>query len=111
MVRRPRRRSNRVGIFQVTTPGAATCKGTRVNECSARIIMEMAENGIYGHSGLAYWIVTQQNTALGLRGYNSRSIIDANDLTAILMGDRSYVSDIANRLVGARIGGQSPYTC
>lgn len=120
MLRHLRRNFNRVGIFQVLIPEAASCEGTGVNECSAETIIEMAENEIYGHTGmvsgprqpgLAYWIVTQDNVALGLRGYNSRSIIDANDLTIIPIGERGFVSDIASRLVRAKFGARRRFTC
>lgn len=120
MVRRIRRSFNRIGLFQVLIPEAASCEGIVMNKCSAATITEMAENGIYGHGGtswgprdpgLAYWMKTQDNIAIGLRGYNSRSIVDANDLTNIPSGERSYVSDIANRLVGAKFGDRRHFTC
>lgn len=120
MVRRLRRNFNRIGLFQVLIPEAACCEGTEVNKCSAETITEMAEDGIFGHAGtawgprkpgLAYWIATEENIALGLRAYNSLSIIDANDLTIIPTGQRGYVSDIANRLVGAKFGARRRFTC
>lgn len=120
MVRQLLRNSDRIGIFQVPISEAASCEGIEMNKCSAATITEMAENGIYGHAsmawgprylGLAYWIVTQENVAIGLRGYNSRSIIDANDLTIVPTGERAYVSDIANRLVGAKFGARRDFTC
>ena len=91
-----------------------------MNESSAETIIEMAENGLYGHTGtvwgprepgLAYWIVTQDNVALGLRDYNSRSIIDAHNLTIIPIGERGYVGDIASRLVEAGFGARRSFTC
>lgn len=120
MVRSVNRNFNRFGIFQVLSLEAASCEGTGVNECSAETITEMAENGIYGHKGtiwgprkpgLAYWIATQKDIALGLRGFNSGSIDDANDLTIIPTGERGYVSDIANRLVGGKFGPRRRITC
>lgn len=120
MVRSLSRNFNSFGIFQVPILEAASCEGTEVNECPAEIVTEMAENGIYGHNGtvwrprkpgLAYWIATQKDIALGLRGFNSGSIIDANDLTIIPTGERGYVSDIANRLVGGKFGARSGVTC
>lgn len=120
MVRRQRRNFNRIGIFQVLIPEAADCEGTKVNACSAKTITEMVEDGIFGHAGtswgprepgLAYWIFAQDDIALGLRAYNSRSIINANDLTIIPSGERGYVSDVANRLVGAKFGSRRRFTC
>ncbi|MCJ1264071.1 hypothetical protein MMC22_003942 [Lobaria immixta] len=101
MVRSLSRNFNSFGIFQVPILEAASCDGTEVNECLAEIITEMAENGIYGHNGtvwrprkpgLAYWIATQKDIALGLR-------------------ERGYVSDIANRLVRGKFGARSGITC
>ena len=120
MLRHVQRISDRVGMFQGLIPEATGCEGTRMNECSAETITMMAEKGIYGHvgtassplkPGLAFWIVTQDDIALGLRGYNSRSITNKNDLTVALLGERSYVSDIANRLVGAKFGPRRRFSC
>ncbi|MCJ1467145.1 hypothetical protein MMC07_005767 [Pseudocyphellaria aurata] len=120
MLRRQRRNFNRIGLFQVISPNAASCEGTKVNECSAKTITQMAEDGIYGHPGttwgprkpgLAFWINEQEDIALGLRAYNSGGISNANDLTIIPSGERGYVSDVANRLVGAKFGSRRRFTC
>ena len=121
MLRRVQRNPGRVGVFQGLIPQATGCEGTKMNECSAETITKMAESAIYGDAGtalsprkpgLAFWILTQDDIAVGLRGYNSRSIINENDLTIAPMGERNYVGDIANRLVGAKFGARRQrFTC
>lgn len=109
------------GIFQVQISSPATCDGTTYGTCPLATITTMAEDGIYGHNGtsaapvapgLAYWLGAEGgDVALALRGYNTGSITDANDLTDVAGGTPAYVSDVANRLVGGLVGSPRPYTC
>jgi len=113
--------SKSAGIYQVQIPSPATCDGTTYGTCPLSTITTMVEDGIYGHSGtstapvapgLAYWLTAEGgNVALAVRGYNSGSIQDSNDLTDVKVGTPAYVSDIANRLVGGLVGSSRPYTC
>ena len=60
--------------------------------------------------------------ARAIRGYNTGSIIDPNDLANIVAtdpttgkkysaGTQAYVSDVANRMTGARVGLPHTPTC
>ena len=82
----------------------------------------MIQDGVFGHAGstspqtpgIAYWLpVEGGDIARAIRGYNTGSIIDANDLANIVAtdpmtgkkyfaGTQAYVSDVANRMTGAR---------
>ncbi|KAL8692073.1 MAG: hypothetical protein Q9218_002832 [Villophora microphyllina] len=110
------------GSFQVQIPNAALCTGYAKNECPASVITNMVEDGIYGHNGtsnppaapgIAYWLGAEGgNVGRALRGYNTGTVDDPNDLTNIPSGGTlSYVSDVANRLVGGLLGAQHVYTC
>lgn len=108
------------GMFQVQIAGAALCTSYAKNTCPLSVITNMAEDGIYGHNGtgtppqapgIAYWLSTENgDVALAMRGYNTGSVPDRNDLTEAT-GTKSYVSDIANRLVGGLLGAQHQNTC
>ncbi|KAL8702132.1 MAG: hypothetical protein Q9201_004566 [Fulgogasparrea decipioides] len=109
------------GLFQVQIPNAALCTGYAKNECPSSVITNMVENGIYGHNGtsspperpgIAYWMSQEGgNVGRALRGYNTGHIDDPNDLTDINVGTKSYVSDVANRLVGGLLGATYQATC
>ncbi|KAI4251178.1 MAG: hypothetical protein LQ352_005015 [Teloschistes flavicans] len=110
------------GLFQVQIPNAALCTGYAKNECPSSVIQNMVEDGIYGHNGtgsppvapgIAYWLGAEGgNVGRALRGYNTGKVDDPNDLTNIPSGGtKSYVSDVANRLVGGLLGAQHQYTC
>ncbi|KAI4183230.1 MAG: hypothetical protein LQ346_006401 [Caloplaca aetnensis] len=108
------------GLFQVQIPGVPLCDDYPVNQCPSSVITSQVEHGIYGHSGrdtapqapgIAYWLEAQGgDVGRAVRGYNTGSVPDPNDLTAA-SGTRSYASDIANRLVGGLLGAQHQYTC
>lgn len=122
------------GLMQVqrTSSGnPASCYGTAVNTCPYNIILEMIQDGIFGHvgsthpqaPGIAHWLSAEgRNTARAIRGYNTGSIIDPNDLANIVAtdqktgkkyfaGTQSYVSDVANRMTGARGNSSHVPTC
>ena len=82
----------------------------------------MVEEGIYGHKGtdsapvapgIAYWLGAEDgDVGRSLRGYNTGTIDDPSDLTNIPSGGTaSYVSDVANRLVGGLSGAAHQATC
>lgn len=83
----------------------------------------MVQDGVFGHHdslssapaapGIGYWIPAEAgNVPRGLRAYSSGKVFDRNDLTqAGRTGKRSFVSDIANWLVGASAGAVKPVTC
>ncbi|KAL8723206.1 MAG: hypothetical protein Q9225_000472 [Loekoesia sp. 1 TL-2023] len=108
------------GMFQVQIAGAALCTSYAKNTCPLSVITNMAEDGIYGHNGtstppqapgIAYWLSAESgDVALAMRGYNTGSVPNRNDLTDAT-GTKSYVSDIANRLVGGLLGAQHQNTC
>ncbi|RDI79055.1 hypothetical protein Vi05172_g10988 [Venturia inaequalis] len=112
---------NSRGTFQVQIPGAATCLGTPVDGCTTDQIYAMASLGICGQWSCAapfqrpgiitYW--QQYPTEIGWisRGYNSGSVYDQNDLTAVAFGTNSYSSDISNRMMGRVVGGFYSRTC
>ncbi|KAI4205941.1 MAG: hypothetical protein LQ350_000126 [Teloschistes chrysophthalmus] len=110
------------GLFQVQIADAALCTGFAKNECPSSVIQNMVEEGIYGHNGtgsapvapgIAYWLGAEGgNVGRALRGYNTGRVDDPNDLTNIPSGGtKSYVSDVANRLIGGLLGAQHQYTC
>ncbi|KAL8850676.1 MAG: hypothetical protein Q9221_004395 [Calogaya cf. arnoldii] len=84
----------------------ATCDP---NTCTKDKILQMLQQGVYGHSGtapaedpgIAFYLRTNSPGA-SLRFYNTGSLIDPNDYSATpdLRSTQSYVSDIANRLSG-----------
>lgn len=112
---------NSRGPFQVQIPGAVTCLGTPIGGCTTDQIYAMASLGICGQWSCAapyqrpgiitYW--QQYPTEIGWisRGYNSGSVYDQNDLTAVAFGTNSYSSDIANRMMGRVVGGFYSRTC
>ncbi|KAL8985660.1 MAG: hypothetical protein Q9205_000674 [Flavoplaca limonia] len=79
------------------------------NSCTKDQILEMLQQGVYGHSdfataetpGIAFYLATNSPGA-SLRFYNTGSLTDSNDysVTPNLKSTQSYVSDIANRLLG-----------
>ncbi|KAI4247332.1 MAG: hypothetical protein L6R42_009669 [Xanthoria sp. 1 TBL-2021] len=79
------------------------------NSCTKDKIVEMLQQGVYGHSGtapaeppgIAFYLGTNGPGA-SLRFYNTGSLTDPNDysVTPDLKSTQSYVSDIANRLSG-----------
>ena len=122
------------GLFQVQLPPgvAATCDGTAINTCPYSTILEMVQNGVFGHAGtstppqapgIGYWITAEGgDVARALRGYNTGSVPDPNDLCDIVAtntttgkkyfaGTQTYVSDVANRLTGANAGLAHDYSC
>ena len=122
------------GLFQVQLPsgGAATCDGTADGQCPNSTILEMVQDGVFGHAGtstppqapgIAYWMKAEGgNVARALRGFNTGSVPDPNDLCDIVAtnstthqkyfaGTQSYVSDVANRLTGANVGLPHSATC
>lgn len=110
------------GLFQVQMANAALCTGYAKNECPSTVITNMVEEGIYGHNGtdsapvapgIAYWLPAEGgDVGRALRGYNTGTVDDPNDLTDIPSGGtKSYVSDIANRLVGGLLGAAHQDTC
>ena len=109
------------GLFQVQIPDAVLCDGYPMNKCPLSVITEMVEDGIYGHNGtsaptapgLAYWVGAEDgHVARALRGYNTGRVPNPNDLTDDKgVGTSSYVSDVANRLVGGLLGREHQHTC
>ena len=120
------------GMFQVQIPGAPTCDGTTLNTCSIQTITQMAAYGIFGQAlsvqpdgsitgtaptpiapGIAFWLWNQGgNVGQALRGYNTGRVPDPSDLLQTGgVGTVTYVSDVANRLVGGTVGSPRPYTC
>ncbi|KAL8890772.1 MAG: hypothetical protein Q9192_005830 [Flavoplaca navasiana] len=79
------------------------------NSCTKDQILDMLQQGVYGHSdfasaeppGIAFYLATNSPGA-SLRFYNTGSLTDSNDysVTPNLKSTQSYVSDIANRLLG-----------
>lgn len=121
------------GLFQVQLPSgaAATCDGTAVNTCPYSTILEMVQDGVFGHAGtstpqapgIGYWVTAEGgDIAKALRGYNTGSVPDPKDLCNIVAtssstgkkyfaGTQTYVSDVANRLTGANAGLAHTYSC
>ncbi|TID14623.1 Lysozyme-like domain protein [Venturia nashicola] len=109
------------GTFQVQIPGAITCLDTPIDGCTKDQIYAMVSLGICGQSsctapfqrpGIAtYWLQYPTDIGRISRGYNSGSVYDQNDLTAVAFGTNSYSSDIANRMMGRVVGGFYSRTC
>ncbi|KAL8948807.1 MAG: hypothetical protein Q9222_005036 [Ikaeria aurantiellina] len=108
------------GLFQTQIDGVPLCDNYTKNECPESVITAQVQFGIFGHSGtgspvapgIAYWLSTEGgDVGRALRGYNTGSVTDPNDLTNVVGGTASYVSDVANRLVGGLLGAQHQYTC
>lgn len=112
------------GLFQVQIPHAATCANTRFNQCPADTILAMIQDGIFGHHspgfatppaapGIGYWIPAEAgDVPRALRAYSSGAVLDRNDLTRTgRTGLPSFVSDVANWLVGGSVGDVRPVTC
>ncbi|KAL8670173.1 MAG: hypothetical protein Q9168_005270 [Polycauliona sp. 1 TL-2023] len=107
------------GLFQAQIPGIPLCNDYAKNECPDDVIRTQAEFGIFGHKGtgapvapsIAYWIGAEDgNVGRALRGYNTGSVPDPNDLTQSGGATASYVSDVANRLTGALKGAKHQAT-
>ncbi|KAK3173638.1 hypothetical protein OEA41_006970 [Lepraria neglecta] len=118
-------------VQQTSSDTPASCYNTAVNACPYTTILEMIQDGVFGHAGstspqtpgIAYWLpVEGGDIARAIRGYNTGSIIDANDLAKIVAtdprtgktyfaGTQAYVSDVANRMTGARVGLPQTPTC
>ncbi|KAL8853597.1 MAG: hypothetical protein Q9221_001583 [Calogaya cf. arnoldii] len=108
------------GLLQAQIPGIPLCDDYAKNECPEEVITAQIEFGIFGHAGtdspvapgIAYWMGAQNdNVGRALRGYNTGSVPDPNDLTQAGGATLSYVSDVANRLTGALIGAEHQATC
>ncbi|KAL8782639.1 MAG: hypothetical protein Q9213_005226 [Squamulea squamosa] len=108
------------GLFQAQVPGVPLCDDYAKNECPEDVITSQVEFGIFGHDGtgspvapgIAYWMATQGgDVGRSLRGYNTGSVPDPNDLTQAGGATTSYVSDVANRLTGALLGIKHQATC
>ena len=63
--------------------------------------------------GIAFWLNNQHgDVGQALRGYNTGRVPDPNDLLQTGgIGTDTYVSDVANRLVGSTVGSPRPQTC
>ncbi|KAL8713218.1 MAG: hypothetical protein Q9220_002739 [cf. Caloplaca sp. 1 TL-2023] len=108
------------GLFQTQIDGVPLCDNYTKNECPESVITAQVQFGIFGHSGtgspvapgIAYWLSAEGgDVGRALRGYNTGSVKDPSDLTNSGGGTTSYVSDVANRLVGGLLGAQHQYTC
>ncbi|KAL8923630.1 MAG: hypothetical protein Q9172_003054 [Xanthocarpia lactea] len=108
------------GLLQAQTPGIPLCDDYAKNECPEDVITSQIEFGVFGHDGngwpvapgLAYWMEAQAgDVGRSLRGYNTGSVPDPNDLTKAGAATASYVSDVANRLTGALVGAKHQATC
>jgi hypothetical protein len=109
------------GTFQVQIPGAVTCFGSPIGKCPTEMIKQMVSLGIcgqlscqkpYQRPGIStYWAQNPGNIGLITRGYNSGSVYDPHDLTAIQFGTNSYSSDIVNRMMGRVVAGFFSRTC
>ncbi|CAL8582990.1 hypothetical protein XPA_008628 [Xanthoria parietina] len=108
------------GLFQAQIPGIPLCNDYAKNECPEDVITTQVEFGIFGHAGtgspvapgIAYWMGAEGgNVGRALRGYNTGSVPDPNDLTQAGGATASYVSDVANRLTGALLGAKHQATC
>ncbi|KAL8735319.1 MAG: hypothetical protein Q9166_000864 [cf. Caloplaca sp. 2 TL-2023] len=108
------------GLFQAQIPGIPLCDNYTKNECPTDVITSQVEFGIFGHDGtgspvapgFAYWMGAQGgNVGRSLRGYNTGSVPNPNDLTQAGVATPSYVSDVANRLTGALLGAKHQTTC
>ncbi|KAI4283125.1 MAG: hypothetical protein L6R38_002389 [Xanthoria sp. 2 TBL-2021] len=108
------------GLFQAQIPGIPLCNDYAKNECPEEVITTQVEFGIFGHAGtgspvspgIAYWMEAEAgNVGRALRGYNTGSVPDPNDLTQSRGATASYVSDVANRLTGALVGAKHQATC
>ena len=121
------------GLMQVQllSGQAASCYDTSVNECPYTTILEMVQDGVFGHAGstnaqapgIGYWLPAEGgDVGKALRAYNTGKIIDPNDLANIVAtnptngkkyfaGTQAYVTDVANRLTGARVGLPHTPTC
>ncbi|KAL8798886.1 MAG: hypothetical protein Q9182_006316 [Xanthomendoza sp. 2 TL-2023] len=108
------------GLMQVQNPAIPLCNDYAKNECPADVITTQIEFGVFGHEGtgspvapgIAYWVGAEGgDIGRALRGYNTGSVPDPNDLTNAGAATKSYVSDIANRLTGALVGAQHQATC
>jgi hypothetical protein len=118
------------GIFQLQHPSGSsdtvtTCKDTPVDGCPKSQIYAMAKQGICGFSSdgcrdplrpgiAAYWRKYKNESAdIGLtaRAFNSGSVYNDFDLTAVTTGTSSYASDIVNRAMGRVTGTFFSHTC
>ncbi|KAL8997742.1 MAG: hypothetical protein Q9169_003071 [Polycauliona sp. 2 TL-2023] len=84
----------------------ATCDP---GSCTKDKILEMLQQGVYGHSGTApaeepgiAFYLGSNSPGASLRLYNTGSLVDPNDYSATpnLKSTQSYASDVANRLSG-----------
>ncbi|KAL8907512.1 MAG: hypothetical protein Q9171_005827 [Xanthocarpia ochracea] len=108
------------GLLQAQIPGIPLCDDYSKNECPEDVITSQIKFGVFGHDGngspvapgLAYWMEAQAgDVSRSLRGYNTGSVPDPNDLTKAGAATVSYVSDVANRLTGALVGAKHQATC
>lgn len=91
------------GLLQVN--GGTNCADVQ-GPCPFCRIKKMITEGVHGN-GVGNGLIPcyEQNGrdyAKALRCYNSGSVVDLNDLSKIVLGTASYVSDVGNRLLGAR---------
>ena len=96
------------GLLQVQNP-AETPVTCDPKSCTEEQILQMLQQGVYGHigfasaeqPGIAFYLATNSPGA-SLRFYNTGSLADWNDysVTPNLKSTQSYVSDVANRLLG-----------
>lgn len=98
-----------IGLMQVQLPTgkAVLCSP---GQCTAADIINMVREGVLGHSGqgapvapgIAYALKTESNNVgAALRVYNTGHLPDASNFaSASTCSTSSYVSDIANRLIG-----------
>ena len=118
-------------VLQTSSGTPASCYNAAVNACPYTTILEMIQDGVFGLAGstnpqapgIAYRLpVEGGDIARPIRGYNTGSTIDSNDLVHILAtdptigkkcfaGTQAYVSDVANRMTGARVGLPNTPTC
>ena len=118
------------GLFQVQLQGATSCDALPHGQCPTSSILAMVQEGLYGHTGtsnpqtpglLAHYQQEQSSWPLTLRAFNTGSVPDRNNLTQITLtgcngkkyfaGTQTYVSQMANRMVGGLIAGTHQFTC
>ena len=103
------------GILQVQLPAgeAAKCSGMAKGACESNTITAMVQQGVFGHAGTGSPkapgianCLKSQNGKVGeaLRCYNTGSVPNAADLSqASPSSTPSYVSSVANRLMGVTV--------
>ena len=96
------------GLLQVQLRNGETPATCDPSGCTYAVILQMLQQGVYGHSGtgsaiapgIAFWL-GQLEPGPALRSYNTGTVPNANDLSiATPISTPSYVSDVGNRLTG-----------